>query len=124
MSNIFNDAEKKITIPSTLTFKDDLNNEHVVVKENFRCEPVMSDYPFENNIVAINITAETDEGTVTSNITLHNEVDHDRKEIVSTALADVGYYEEDPDSSYDNSSYDTALTLSEKTLDKIKVKNK
>ena len=124
MNNIFNDAEKKITIPSTLTFKDDSDAEYVVTKENFNCEAVMHDYPFEDKILAINITAETDEGTVTNNIILHDEIDHNKKRIVSTALANVGYYKEDPDSSYDNSSYDTALTLSEKTLKGIKVKHK
>ncbi len=118
MSNYFKDAEKDIDIPDSLTFKDAFKTKHIISKENIRLEPVYADYPFEEEIIAINITAETDEGTVTSNITFSNE--HGNYETMKVESS-IGTYGEDPDLSYDDRSFDTPMNLTKKTIKNIKV---
>lgn len=123
MSIKFADSEKTIVIPSTLVFTDASGDKHEVQSNEVEFNEVRDE--FSQDILAINMQVEIDEcGTVTNNVILDSKVDHIKRKIVSEAFANVGYYNENTNNSYDERSYDTNLTLSKDTLKKVKVKHK
>ena len=123
MSNKFKDSEKTITIPSVLVFTDNLGDEYEVQSDDIEFDEVRVEDSQE--IVAINMRTEIENcGTVTNNVIFNSDVDHIRREIVSKASSDTGYYNEDPNNSYEDRSYDSDLILSKDTLSKIKVKHR
>ncbi len=123
MSNKFKDSEKTITIPSVLVFTDNLGDEYEVQSNDIEFDEVRVEDSQE--IIAINMKTEIEDcGTVTNNVIFNSNVDQIKRKIIFKASSDTGYYNEDPDNSYEDRSYDSDLTLSEDTLKKIKVKHR
>lgn len=105
----FQDSEKKITLPSEITFE----NGETLPTEDVQVSPVLDD---DQNIIALNVIAELEEGgTVTNNITFHS---------FDEVCSDPGLYGEDAEDyehPVDDCSYDTIVSLAEDTLYNVQV---
>ena len=125
MSIKFKDSEKTITMPSTLVLADASGDTYKVNSDEVEFTEVLDRNTQE--ILAINMEAEVeDRGTVTNNITFETKPDFDKKEMTSTAIADIGLYNESSDNYEhpDDCSYDTNTILSQETLNEVVVKHK